>query len=63
MKRRNAISDEDDDVEEFVIPVFTDEQEAEIAIEEFKAEFGENEFILDKKTCAEIIADHSEDED
>ncbi|MDO5832276.1 MAG: hypothetical protein Q4Q14_05490 [Methanobrevibacter sp.] len=57
------ISDEDDDVEEFVIPVFTDEQEAEIAIEEFKKEFGENEFILDKKTGAEIIADHSEDED
>ena len=57
------ISDEDEDVEEFVIPVFTDEEEAKIAIEEFKAEFGENEFVLDKKTGAEIIADHSEDED
>lgn len=57
------ISDEDDEVEEFVIPVYTDEKEAEIAIEEFKEEFGENDFILDKKTGAEIIADHSEDED
>ena len=57
------ISDEDDDVEEFVIPVFTDEQEAQTAIEEFKKEFGEYEFVLDKKTGEEIIADHSEDED
>lgn len=57
------ISDEDDEAEEFVIPVYTDEKEAEIAIEEFKEEFGENDFILDKKTGAEIIADHSEDED
>ena len=57
------ISDEDDDVEEFVIPVYTDEEEAEIAIEEFKEEFGDNDFILDKKTGSEIIADHSEDED
>ena len=57
------ISDEDDDVEEFVIPVYTDEEEAKIAIEEFKEEFGENEFSLDKKTGEEIIADHSDDED
>ena len=57
------ISDEDDDVEEFVIPVYTDEEEAKIAIEEFKEQFGDNDFILDKKTGSEIIADHSEDED
>ena len=57
------ISDEDDDVEEFVIPVYTDEEEAEIAIEEFKEQFGDNDFILDKKTGSEIIADHSDDED
>lgn len=57
------ISDEDEEDEEFVIPVFTDEEEANIAIEEFKEEFGENEFVLDKKTGAEIIADHCEDED
>ncbi len=57
------ISDEEDDVEEFVIPVFTDEEEAEIAIEEFKEQFEDNEFVLDKKTGEEIIADHSEDED
>ena len=57
------ISDEDYDVEEFVIPVYTDEEEAEIAIEEFKEQFGDNDFILDKKTGSEIIADHSDDED
>ena len=57
------ISDEDEDVEEFVIPVYTDEEEAEIAIEEFKEQFGDNDFILDKKTGSEIIADHSDDED
>lgn len=57
------ISDEDDDIEEFVIPVYTDEQEAKIAIEEFKEQFGDNEFLLDKKTGSEIIADHSDDED
>ena len=57
------ISDEDEDVEEFVIPVYTDEEEAKIAIEEFKEQFGDNDFILDKKTGSEIIADHSDDED
>lgn len=57
------ISDEDDDVEEFVIPVYTDEEEANMAIEEFKEQFGDNEFVLDKKTGSEIVADHSDDED
>ena len=57
------VSDEDEDGEEFVIPVFTDEEEAEIAIEEFKEQFEDNDFIFDKKTGAEIIADHSDDED
>ena len=57
------ISDEDDEEEEFVIPVFTDEDEANIAIEEFKQQFGDIEFICDKKAGNEIVADHSEDED
>ena len=57
------ISDEDDEVEEFVIPVFTDEAEAETAIDEFKKEFGDIEFVCDRKTGEEIVADHHEDED
>ena len=57
------ISDEDEDSEEFVIPAYTDEQEADEAIETFKEQFGENEFICDKKTGSEIVADHSEDEE
>lgn len=57
------ISDEDEEAEEFVIPAFTDEKEAEIAIETFKEQFEENEFTCDKKTGSEIVADHSEDED
>lgn len=57
------ISDEDDEAEEFVIPVFTDEAEAETAIDEFKKEFGDIEFVCDRKTGEEIVADHHEDED
>ena len=57
------VSDEEDDVEEFVIPIYTDEEEAKIAIEEFNEQFGESEFVLDKKTGEAIIADHSADED
>lgn len=57
------ISDEDDEAEEFVIPVFTDEAEAETAIESFKNEFGDIEFVCEKKTGEEIVADHHEDED
>ena len=57
------ISDEEDESEEFVIPAYTDEAEAEEAIEVFKEQFGENEFICDKKTGSQIVADHSEDDD
>lgn len=57
------ISDEEDEREEFVIPVYTDEAEAEEAIETFKEQFEENEFVCDKKTGSEIIADHGEDEE
>lgn len=57
------ISEENEEAEEFVIPVFTDEEEAEAAIEQFKEEFGDIEFTCDKRTGAEIVADHHEDED
>ena len=57
------ISDEDEDAEEFVIPVFTDEQEADAAIAEFREQFGDIDFECEKKIGSEIIADHSEDED
>ncbi len=57
------VSDEDDEHEEFVIPVFTDQGEADAAIEQFKEEFGDIEFECETKTGEEIIADHHEDED
>jgi hypothetical protein len=57
------ISDENDEAEEFVIPVFTDEAEADTAIEQFKEEFGDIEFICEKRTGEAIVADHHEDED
>ena len=57
------ISEEDDEAEEFVIPVFTDEEEANEAIEIFKEQFGENEFVQDKKMGSEIISDYAEDEE
>ena len=57
------ISDEDDEEEEFVIPAYTDENEANAAIEEFKEQFGDFEFNCEKKAGSEIIADHSEDDD
>jgi hypothetical protein len=57
------ISDEDEDNEEFVIPAFTDEGEADAAIAEFKEQFGDVEFKCEKKAGHEIIADHHEDDD
>ncbi|MGN0177254.1 MAG: hypothetical protein ACI389_05435 [Methanobrevibacter sp.] len=57
------ISEEDEDKEEFVIPVFTDEEEANKAIEVFKEQFGENEFVQDKKIGSEIISDNADDEE
>ena len=57
------VSDEEEDSEEFVIPAFTDEEEANAAIEEFKDEFGDIEFVCEKKTGNEIIADHHDDEE
>lgn len=56
------VSEEDEEIEEFVIPVYTDKDEASEAIEIFKEQFGENEFACDKKVGNEIIADYAEDE-
>ena len=56
------LSARDDEVEEFVIPVYTDEEEANAAIEMFKEQFGENEFVCDKKIGHKIISEYSEDE-
>ena len=57
------ISDEDDEAEEFVIPAFTDEDEANEAIIQFKEEFGDFDFICDKLTGSEIVANHHEDDE
>lgn len=57
------ISEEDEDAEEFVIPVYTDEKEAEEAIEIFKEQFAENEFECDRKIGSEIVADYADDEE
>ena len=57
------VSDEEEDTEEFVIPAFTDEEEANAAIKEFKDEFGDIEFVCEKKSGNEIIADHHDDEE
>ena len=57
------VSDEEEDSEEFVIPAFTDEEEANTAIKEFKDEFGDIEFVCEKKSGNEIIADHHDDEE
>lgn len=57
------VSDEEEDTEEFVIPAFTDEEEANAAIKEFKDEFGAIEFVCEKKLGNEIIADHHDDEE
>ena len=57
------ISDENEEGEEFVIPVFTDQKEADEAIAEFKDQFGDIDFECEKKIGSEIVADHSEDED
>ena len=57
------ISDEEDDFEEFVIPAYTDEEEANIAIAEFKEQFGDVEFECEKRTGNDIVADHSDDDE
>ena len=57
------VSGEDEDTEEFVIPAFTDEDEANAAIKEFKDEFGDIEFVCEKKSGNDIIADHHDDEE
>lgn len=56
------IADEDDN-ENFLIPVYTSEEEARKAIEVFVDESGENNFACDKAVGNAIVAAYSEDED
>ena len=57
------ISDEESDAEEFFIPVYTSEEEAQKAIESFTEESGENNFGLDKAYGNAIVQAYSEDEE
>ncbi len=56
------VSEEDEESEEYVIPVYTDDDEASEAIEVFKEQFGENDFVCDKKIGSEIVSDYADDE-
>ena len=57
------ISAEESDAEEFFIPVYTSEEEAQKAIESFTEESGENNFGLDKANGNAIVQAYSEDEE
>ena len=57
------VSGEEDEAEEFFIPVYTDEQEAEKAIETFVEESGENNFAFDKANGNAIVQAYSDDEE
>ena len=57
------ISAEEDEAEEFFIPVYTSEEEAEKAIESFKQESEDSNFACDKAVGSDIVAAYSEDEE
>lgn len=57
------ISGEEDEAEEFFIPVYTSEEEAKKAIETFVDESGENNFACDKAVGSDIVKAYSEDEE
>ncbi|MBQ2666095.1 hypothetical protein [Methanobrevibacter sp.] len=57
------ISDEEDEAEEFFIPVYTSQEEAEKAIETFVEESGENNFAFDKAVGCDIVEAYSDDEE
>ena len=57
------VSGEDSEHEEFFIPVYTSEEEAEKAIETFIEESGENNFAFDKAVGNAIVQAYSEDEE
>ena len=57
------VSGEEDEAEEFFIPVYTDEDEAKLAIETFIEESGESNFAIDKANGNAIVQAYSEDEE
>ncbi len=57
------VSGEEDEHEEFFIPVYTSEDEAKKAIETFTEESGENNFAFDKAVGSAIVAAYSEDDE
>ena len=57
------VSGEEDEAEEFFIPVYTDEDEAKLAIETFIEESGESNFAMDKANGNAIVQAYSEDEE
>ena len=57
------VSGEEDESEEFFIPVYTDEDEAKLAIETFIEESGESNFAMDKANGNAIVQAYSEDEE
>lgn len=57
------ISAEEDEAEEFFIPVYTSEDEAKKAIESFKEESEDSNFACDKAVGSAIVAAYSEDEE
>ena len=57
------ISGEDDEVEEFFIPVYTSEEEAKKAIETFIEESGEANFAFDKANGNAIVQAYADDEE
>ena len=57
------ISAEEDETEEFFIPVYTSEEEANKAIESFKEESEDSNFACDKAVGSAIVAAYSEDEE
>lgn len=57
------ISNEEDECEEFFIPVYTSEQEAEKAIETFIEESGEVNFAFDKVVGNAIVQAYADDDE
>ena len=57
------VSGEDDEHEEFFIPVYRSEEEAQRAIESFVEECDESNFACDKAVGNAIVAAYSEDEE
>ena len=57
------VSGEEDEAEEFFIPVYTSEDEAKKAVDTFIEESGESNFEFDKANGNAIVQAYSEDEE